>query len=551
MPNSFKDIYFMKAVVLTVLFAILVPPVVSHAASFDCEKAKVQVEKMICSDDALGAADEIMSKYYFKVLKSLSNDRRSQLIEDQKLWLRNREESCFSNDDNCLRLKYAERIDALRFQFESHTPFLDGKMVDKTNADFPISDLLKKDIFELTGMLKKKKLTNFKSILEAFFNSRAASCIDEIIKLRKLEDGPINKESCLKLQDENFSKTIFFLKIGVYLSMPPLMPIPKRAPSVIASSGYIRGDLQFAQAAGVVLWHSNGAKSARYELTDFNSKKYAVVDAEHYPHMGFLSPNGRIFTLFDTKSDVYFFNSIDGSLIGKAPLKHGLLWLDDHTAVYSKEYKTFLVDFDTGKEISMDIMGLNKALATRRVKNEYTLYAGNKIVKIQVLRSNSSLNVKVISSYESECGIWTLNNSGVSADGKSMYCATGAGDFIQVSFWGGKITKVSLPPIHIQSGWPSPDPDKIIFMGFKKPIPKDISDPTLYFIYSLSQHTLSPIDVKSNNWDRSSAVKFLYYLPLNKQIVVEDRRLVFLDELPLINTALVKEPKDFSMKAIH
>ena len=48
---------------------LLVPVGIAQAASFDCKKAKSKLEKRVCSDPALGKADEQLAKAYNEALK--------------------------------------------------------------------------------------------------------------------------------------------------------------------------------------------------------------------------------------------------------------------------------------------------------------------------------------------------------------------------------------------------------------------------------------------------------------------------------------------------
>ena len=63
---------------------------VSFSASFDCSKAKLEVEKIICEFPSLSKLDEDMTKAY-KYMLSISNETQKQeLIEEQRKWLKYR-----------------------------------------------------------------------------------------------------------------------------------------------------------------------------------------------------------------------------------------------------------------------------------------------------------------------------------------------------------------------------------------------------------------------------------------------------------------------------
>ena len=57
----------------------------AQAASFDCSKAKSKLEKRVCSDPALGKADEQLAKAYSKALKGFIIP--GFIKESQRAWL--------------------------------------------------------------------------------------------------------------------------------------------------------------------------------------------------------------------------------------------------------------------------------------------------------------------------------------------------------------------------------------------------------------------------------------------------------------------------------
>jgi hypothetical protein len=74
----------------------------ASAPSFDCSKASTNVERMICADDGLAAADRAVARLY-------AGRRRSDglFFRKQSDWLADRN-SCV--DNNCLVASYEERL---------------------------------------------------------------------------------------------------------------------------------------------------------------------------------------------------------------------------------------------------------------------------------------------------------------------------------------------------------------------------------------------------------------------------------------------------------
>lgn len=94
--------------VLIIATALL--PAVSNATSFDCKKAALPVEKLICQNADLGRLDDNLTAT-FKATQKESGDA-DPLVNDQKQWLKNERNRC--RDVTCLMAAYQQRIEALR-----------------------------------------------------------------------------------------------------------------------------------------------------------------------------------------------------------------------------------------------------------------------------------------------------------------------------------------------------------------------------------------------------------------------------------------------------
>jgi uncharacterized protein YecT (DUF1311 family) len=85
-----------------------------QAAAFDCGKAKSVVEKAICADPVLKAADDAMSKAYTELRASLSEKDRKPLGVSQRKWLASRDNECSGEEGDALANCIRERTDARR-----------------------------------------------------------------------------------------------------------------------------------------------------------------------------------------------------------------------------------------------------------------------------------------------------------------------------------------------------------------------------------------------------------------------------------------------------
>lgn len=75
----------------------------SHAASFDCERASTAVEKLICSDPDLSRLDSELDVRYREQLSA----GISGLVQEQRRWLAKRN-AC--NNNACIKIQYLNRL---------------------------------------------------------------------------------------------------------------------------------------------------------------------------------------------------------------------------------------------------------------------------------------------------------------------------------------------------------------------------------------------------------------------------------------------------------
>jgi uncharacterized protein len=93
----------MKSIMIAL---ILICPILSFAASFNCKNANTNVEHMICDNQGLSDNDEQLSIQYKNALKRIDNPE--DLITDQKLWLSNFRDRC--QEPICLHTEMQKRM---------------------------------------------------------------------------------------------------------------------------------------------------------------------------------------------------------------------------------------------------------------------------------------------------------------------------------------------------------------------------------------------------------------------------------------------------------
>jgi len=95
-------------------------------ASFECDKAATALEKAICSDRRLGHADVMLGRVYRRFLSSLPKERKSDLIDAQKQWLKDVVRDCGGSESplssaarNCVANEFENRFTDLDTCFDS------------------------------------------------------------------------------------------------------------------------------------------------------------------------------------------------------------------------------------------------------------------------------------------------------------------------------------------------------------------------------------------------------------------------------------------------
>ena len=99
-----------------VMVSVMLLPLASQAASFNCKKASKPTERAICHNSQLSQADEAMNETY-QILMGYDGDKR-YIRNEQLRWLRERNQ-CGSRVA-CSGKKYEQRIQALQFQVEQY-----------------------------------------------------------------------------------------------------------------------------------------------------------------------------------------------------------------------------------------------------------------------------------------------------------------------------------------------------------------------------------------------------------------------------------------------
>lgn len=96
-----------KAVLVPLILLLALLPATIHAASFDCKKAKTEIEKMICADAQLSKLDEELAAAYRDAMDKAGQTGKAVLRKEQTAWLKSRN-AC--KDTLCVEVMYRTRL---------------------------------------------------------------------------------------------------------------------------------------------------------------------------------------------------------------------------------------------------------------------------------------------------------------------------------------------------------------------------------------------------------------------------------------------------------
>lgn len=103
------------------------PAVAQQGPSFDCAKASTDIERAICKDDKLAAADRAMAVAYTTLVAKLEGPAKEHLVRDQGQWIVDRNRSCTAiayDVTYCLKQRYAARLETLKALADGSYPFI-------------------------------------------------------------------------------------------------------------------------------------------------------------------------------------------------------------------------------------------------------------------------------------------------------------------------------------------------------------------------------------------------------------------------------------------
>lgn len=407
---------------------------------------------------------------------------------------------------------------------------------DKINAAFPVSETVRIGKAAVLDQASGEQREEITAQFNTHLKMRALGCAKGYSPSWFTSSEEIRKklgsQSCFTEADNEIARWLGLCRAGLTLAKPALKPVPKNAPSFIVADGYIL-NARFATNAGIALIET----AQSIEIVDFETMNPIFRETKGLTGIGSPSPNGRLFTT-NEGDRLKIKDAESGAVVAEIPSVRAnqFYWLDERTALYSKmgSDKSFLVDFLSGKEIPVPVLGggAQRVVRVPGVENQYVVFSLRAATKIELVRGKAELEVRLLAEKPIGGIEWPNYSSDATADGSRYFIAKR--QFMLVSLKSLEIENIPLEPFYIQSGSATPDPDKIIFTGLVQ------GESSKDYLYSISNRTLMPIDRA-----RLGSQRYLYIPSLRKQAVITDNKIVVVDEIPTLETiALSKFTSD-------
>lgn len=402
---------------------------------------------------------------------------------------------------------------------------------DRINAAFPVADGVRNAKASLIEMAPEGQRKDIEAKLNTRLRLRALGCAKNYSPgwLTSLDDirKSVGEQSCFTETDEDIARWMSLRKIGLVLAQPALKPSPASAPAFIVADDYIQS-VQFAADAGVALIFT----SKELEVVDFETSKPLFRENKGSSNSGAISPNGRLFTTGDSDG-LKIRDAQSGSVLIelKTMRAYDFQWLDARTLFFNKRGdsgKAVLVDLESGTEMPLPMVngGVQRVVPVPKVENQYVLFSGRAVTKVEVIRNKLEPEVKLLAEKINSGGGWSSNNSGVTADGMMYFGVNGKLNLVSLASL--ELETIPIESFYLQSAVATPDADKLILTGHVQPSQGEGSRD---LIFSIGSRTMTPIDRT-----KLPSQRYLHIPSLHKQGVVSESKIAVLDELPTTGT---------------
>lgn len=401
---------------------------------------------------------------------------------------------------------------------------------DRINAAFPVTDAVRNARASLTEMAPQEQRKDIDTQFNIRLRLRALGCaktyspawLTSLDEIRK----NVGEQSCFSETDEGISRWLSLRRVGLILAQPALKPAPTNVPAFIVADDYIQA-VQFAANAGVALITTSKAVA----VVDFEANKPIFRGEKGHFNSGTISPNGRLFTTGEGEGLNIRDAQSGATLVDlKTVRASDFQWLDERTLFYKRNDsgKAVLVDLPSGTELPLPMVNgsVQRVVRVPKVENQYVMFSGRAINKVEVLRNKPEPEVKLLAEKINTGVSWSSSNSGVTADGATYFSVNGKLTLVALSTL--EIENISIESFYLQSAVAAPDADKLILTGQVQP---SYGESARDLIFSIGNRTVASIDRT-----KLPSQRYLHIPSLQRHGVLSESKIAVLDELPTTGT---------------
>lgn len=188
-----------------------------YAASFDCNKAKLPVEKIVCEDATLSKLDDEIAFLYFSLYKNSDKDQKNNVLQQQRNWLKKNSKLKTKND---LLTSYIERkLEIKRLVNSSST--LQDDLLNKAKGKQSVNIKNNKKINESKSDNDKNTNANsfnFFRSMNDFLDTQASHLLSDLLNesQRKRQFILLRKDINHFLKNDKSNKYISYLYSGLF-----------------------------------------------------------------------------------------------------------------------------------------------------------------------------------------------------------------------------------------------------------------------------------------------------------------------------------------------
>jgi hypothetical protein len=378
--------------------------------------------------------------------------------------------------------------------------------------------------------IDRSKQIDFDNELQYRLKLRALSCssIDHphwyqsIAQVRSRYSNP----ECFTAEAKRIAAWLGLVEVGLLLKQPPVRVTQPDSPSIIQADAFIQS-VTFAVGAPVGLFITTKS----LQTIDLNTGRVLFQEA-HDRSAGFskLSPNGRLFAENGNEM-LSVRNAETGEVLAQLPevAAYQFMWLDNRTAAYIPRNGSGLtfIDFDNAVMNTTKVtMLLGRVAAVPARPDHYVVLDGRQPSEFELVRSRQALQVNLVTqptTSHADTPHFSASITGaLSADQRSFVSGTESLSLFTLDTQETKTFETL--PFTIQEIRTTPDKNNILVRGRVQEWRQRDQE---LFVFDINAQTVASV-----RQPEIPSLRVEYASPLNKLAVIDDRRLLLLDQLP-------------------